>query len=482
MFRQMPILATLLIAWWSSPVAVQADDVTVERARTAMKQAARYYYEQVATHGGYVYHYSLDLQTRWGEGLATEDQIWIQPPGTPTVGMAFLDAYRATGDEYYLNAARDAAHAVAYGQLKSGGWQNCVDFNPRGARVNQYRNGKGGGKNNSSFDDGQSQSALLFLIRTDAALEFQDAKIHEAATVGLQAVLDAQFPNGAFPQVFTGPVQGRPTTASRANFPDYDWRTEGRIKNYWDMYTLNDNVLGYLTQTLLAAHQVYGDEQSLEAVRQIGDFLLIAQLPQPQPGWAQQYNDDLQPIWARKFEPPAVSGDETQEAIDTLLDIVEYTRDPKYLQPIPAALAWLQKVELPDGQLARYYELRTNRPLYMERRGDVYSLTYDDSNLPSHYGWKTTSRIEELQQRVKRVKDGKPDPPRTDQQLESAVREIISALDAQGRWITVSQGERLVGQPKIRPGDAYLSSERFSNHLSTLSEFLTRRKSVLEQR
>src|SRR5690606_17762252 len=110
-------------------------------------------------------------------------------------------------------------------------------------------------------------------------------------------------------------------------------------------------------------------------------------------------NYDMEPIWARKFEPPGVSGDETQEVIETLMFIARVTGDRKYLDPIPAALAWLERSTLPDGQLARYYELETNRPLYMQRRGDVYSLTYDDSNLPDHYGWKSPARIDDLKRR-----------------------------------------------------------------------------------
>ena len=31
--------------------------------------------------------------------------IWIQPPGTATMGHLFLDAYHATGDDYYYQAA-----------------------------------------------------------------------------------------------------------------------------------------------------------------------------------------------------------------------------------------------------------------------------------------------------------------------------------------------------------------------------------------
>ncbi len=37
----------------------------------------------------------------------------------------------------------------------------------------------------------------------------------------------------------------------KASFPDYDWRTVGRIKNYWDMYTLNDGLAGTVTATLI---------------------------------------------------------------------------------------------------------------------------------------------------------------------------------------------------------------------------------------
>ena len=80
-----------------------------EAAIRAMKKAATFYHDEVASHGGYVYYYSLDLQQRWGEGKASPDTIFVQPPGTPTVGMAYLKACEATGDRFYLDAAREAA-------------------------------------------------------------------------------------------------------------------------------------------------------------------------------------------------------------------------------------------------------------------------------------------------------------------------------------------------------------------------------------
>lgn len=463
----------VLLAVISPSGRAQSASATLKtEAQRAMQLATTYFRTNVASHGGFVYHYSLDLSRRWGEGEATKDQIWVQPPGTPTVGLAFLKAWDATGEKMYLDAAREAAEALVYGQMKSGGWTNCVNFNPQGNRVARYRNGKGQGRNTSSFDDGQTASALLLLVRADEALEFQNSQIHDAAEFGLAAVLKAQYPNGAFPQIWDDHVTPDPPPAP-ANYPDYDWRTEGRIKEYWHMYTLNDNIAGYITETLIAAHEVYQDDRYLNAVKRLGDFLLLAQMPEPQPGWAQQYNYAMQPIWARKFEPPGVSGDESQEAIETLLRISSVTNNRKYLEPVPRALAYLQRSILSDGRLARYYELRTNRPLYMERQGKVYSLTYDDSRLPGHYGWKTESRLRELT-RMYRVQMSRPTTTALTSSMPTAaeVHQIISALDDQGRWVSTFDGGLHVGQLKLPTGTKYLASAVFSHNLETLCRYL----------
>lgn len=457
----------LLLTLLSAISAAQAADPLAAQAEEALARAARFYREQVASHGGYVYHYALDLSRRWGEGEATADQIWVQPPGTPTVGMAFLRAYEATGNNEYLQAATAAAEALVHGQIVSGGWTNCIDFDPRGKLVAMYRTG-GRGRDTSSLDDGQTQSAIQLLVQVDAALNFQHAKIHEAALFALDALLAAQFPNGAFPQVWTKPVTPQPPR--KASYPPYDWRTEGKIKNYWDMYTLNDNTTGYIAEALIDAHRIYQDGRYLQALRKLGDFLIDAQMPPPQAGWAQQYNYDMQPIWARRFEPPGVASDETQEAIVTLMRIATVTGEDKYLEPIPAALTWLKKSRLPDGQLARYYELKTNRPLYMNRQEDQYSLTYDDRNLPDHYGWKIDYRVPQLEREFQEQKKGKrPGPERIS---ERDVRQVIASLDPQGRWISTFRGERLVGQLKLPAGTPYLSSAVFSHNVELLSTYL----------
>lgn len=443
-----------------------------ENVSLAMRKSSEYFRNKLAVHGGYVYYYSLDLRERWGEGKAGPDQIWVQPPGTPTVGLAFLSAYKATGDSFYLDAATDAALALVYGQLKSGGWTNSVEFNPKSKLTAEYRNGKGRGRNNSTLDDGITQSAIRLLIHVDQAHQFQNQKIHEAAEIALNALLAAQFPVGGFPQVWTEPV--KKVDPKTGNFPEYDWRTEGRVKNYWDCYTLNDGSAGYVSTVLIEAYEIYQDPRYQQAVLKLGDFLIASQLPQPQPAWAQQYNYEMQPIWARRFEPPAVTGGETQDVIETLMKIYQFSGgDEKYLKPIPQALAWLKKSQLPDGQLARYYELKTNRPLYMTRSGKDYSLTYDDSDLPRHYGWKIESKLPQLQREYNLLKTGKQQTTKTSQrELSAQVKTILKNLDTQARWISTSTGERLVGQPKFPVNSQYLASEVFSENLETLSAYL----------
>src|SRR5690606_7667251 len=120
--------------------------------------------------------------------------------------------------------------------------------------------------------------------------------------------------------------------------------------------------------------------------------------------------------------------------------------------------------------------MRTNRPLYMQREGKVYRPTHDDSNLPDHYGWKNPSRLGHIKDVYRARLAGKSfaeasAPPPVD---EAVVAKILSALDAEGRWITRHDGDetRLVGQPKFATGEEYLSSATFAENLSALARYL----------
>ncbi|WP_186775943.1 pectate lyase [Rubripirellula reticaptiva] len=465
------------LCWMSLSAIANADGDNRQHVLDAMHRASTYFHQQVASHGGYVYHYSLDLTMRSGEGAATKDQIWVQPPGTPTVGMAYLAAYHATGDPFYLQAALDAGNALRHGQLKSGGWTSAIDFDPRGTQVADYRNGHGRGKNYSTLDDGKSQSAIQFLAKLDEATGFANEAIHESVIFALNALLGAQFANGGFPQAWPMTTGTKPPENLKASYPEYDWRTEHRIKEYWYLSTLNDNLARDVAETLGEAYRVYKDPRFLDSLRRLGDFLLLAQMPEPQPGYAQQYTPQMKPAWARKFEPPAITSSETQSTLFALILISELTDETKYLAPIEPALKWLQRSLLSDGRLARYYELESNRPLYMKRSGDVYSLTYQDDDLPGHYGWKVSSKLPQIRKALDRTEAGKSIKSQTSlKSLSKQASLIADSLDESDRWVDISDGSRMVGQLKLPSGEPYLSSETFSKNITILSEFLSASK------
>ena len=211
-------------------------DVTDVAARQAMQQATNYFTSQVSTEGGYLWKYSQDLKDREGENRAPASRVWVQPPGTPSVGEAYLRAYQKTGEPYLLKAAKSAAYALVNGQLKSGGWNYYIDFEDR--KSYQYRVNGGGPKarNITTLDDNTTQAALRFLILMDQELKFQDHSIHEAAMYALNALLKAQYPNGGWPQRFDSPPDPKDYPVIKANYPE-SWSREFPKKKYLNYYT-----------------------------------------------------------------------------------------------------------------------------------------------------------------------------------------------------------------------------------------------------
>ena len=50
--------------------------------------------------------------------------------------MAYLKAYAATADRFYLDAARETAEALVNGQLASCGWTQVIHFDrPKQGRM-----------------------------------------------------------------------------------------------------------------------------------------------------------------------------------------------------------------------------------------------------------------------------------------------------------------------------------------------------------
>jgi hypothetical protein len=465
-------------------LAVGAAEPSRGEVEQSLLRAAKFFREEVSIQGTYLWQYSADLSKREGEARAAKAQGWVQPPGTPSIGLAYLRAWQTTTNRYFLEAARETAYALIRGQLASGGWQHSLELDPELRKKIAYReSGSKNGRNITTFDDDTTQAALRFLMRTDAALQFADKKIHEAVQYALGSILKAQYPNGSWAQGYQDFPAPDKFPAIKARFPS-EWSRTWPNTPYSSLYTLNDNNLATLVETLFEASRVYAGpsdplfsalaENARHAAARVGDFLILAQMPEPQPAWAQQYNFEMHPAWARKFEPPAISGGESHGALRTLLQIYRETGDKKYLEPIPKALAYLRKSRLPDGRLARFYELRTNRPLYFTRE---YQLTYDDSDLPTHYAFKISDQTDAISTDYEQIRSLPQDqlmPPMRAVNRPSAeeVQKMIATLDDRGRWIETG---RLRYHGADDPTTEIIRSVTFTRNVEALCDYLTSR-------
>lgn len=418
-------LGLALIVLAVSSASGLASDSLVNETKTAMKRAADYF-RSISTNGGYVGIYSVDLQERYGEALyekARPNEIWVQPPGTPTVGQCYLQALKVTGDKYYFDAARDVARALVWGQRQIGGWDHRVDVAHLTADAKTPIRKEG----RCAFDDNITQGALKFLI--DADSEIDEAWLSEGVALGIAFMIKSQFANGAWPQWY--PLRG----------------------GYHDYYTFNDNSINDCIDVMLKAHKAYGKDEYLACAERGGEFIIASQLPGPQAGWAQQYSHDMKPAWARRFEPLGVCSAATARNIRTLVQLYVYTKDDKYLAPIPAAMEWLEDSKIRDNMWARLYEVKTNRPIYGDREdGNKVHYDYEKVSLKERtsYGWRGEYGIGSAISHYRRVRAIGAEAYLAQQQekpsarvraqraknAESRVRKAIAAMDEKGRWIT----------------------------------------------
>ncbi|WP_395732126.1 pectate lyase [Prosthecobacter sp.] len=466
----------LLFLALSSSFALAADLPDPAVITAAMKKAVTYAHTHLAREGGYASSYDKEGKIGEVEHAKSSTIISIQPPGTTTMGLVMLRAYQATGDDLFLTAAKDAAKALLKCQLASGGWDSDFDFDPEKAKKYHLRSDLDAGdkepgkrRNNTTLDDNKTESALLFLLEMvhEPACK-DDAELKRCTKFAFDALLAAQAPIGAWPQQFSGPAD--PTApVLKASYPETWSRTFPAIK-YTSFYTLNDDNLQQIARVLFRAYDLEKDERYLTALKKLGEFFLLAQMPEPQPVWAQQYDRDMHPVWARKFEPPSVTGNESLGAMEVLHQLWVVTGDDKYLKPIQPALAWFERSKLPDGTHARFYELHTNKPLFFVK--DTYVLTYDDSNMPTHYSFKVSqqSNLDNFKKQLAKSREelqtnrAGPQTPKEwasrAKAASSKAKKAAESLDSEGSWMKNDE----------------IDCAEFVKHMNAMTNYLEARK------
>jgi hypothetical protein len=279
-----PLIALLLS---SSFVFAEPPDPAVITA--AMKKAVTYAHTHLAREGGYASSYDKEGKIGEVEHGKSPTIISIQPHGTTTMGLAMLKAYQATGDGVFLSAAKDAAKSLLKCQLATGGWDSDFDFDPEKVKKYHLRSDLDAGdkepgkrRNSSTLDDNKTESALLFLLEmTHEPACKDDAELKRCTKFAFDALLAAQAPIGAWPQQFSGPADATAPVLN-ASYPETWSRTFPAVK-YTGFYTLNDDNLQQIAKVLFRAYELEKDERYLAALKKLGEFFILAQMPEPQP-------------------------------------------------------------------------------------------------------------------------------------------------------------------------------------------------------
>ena len=286
-----------------------------------------------------MWFYTPDLSRRWGEMEAYKTMIWVQPPGTTSMGHLFLDAYHATGDRYYLDAADKAARAIIWGQLPVRRLElhRRLRRRPVAAAAGTTRSARtGGGSRSSSTTTATRRStttcpsdAAKFLLRM--YLEELNPAYKPALDKAIDFVLESQYPIGGWPQRF--PLK-------------YDFSHHGK-PDYTSFITFNDDVVWENVNFLLQCYLTLGEERLLEPIVRGMNIYVATQQGAPQAGWGQQYTLDLKPSGARTYEPTALLPGYTEAHIRLSAALLPAHRRRKFLAGIPAALDWLDRCKLP---------------------------------------------------------------------------------------------------------------------------------------
>src|SRR5574344_620636 len=366
------ICSLLLWGTFTMNAKVKTDDQTL----LTMKKATRYMMDIASYRGGFVWNYLPDMSRQWGEMEAKRTMVWIQPPGTPAVGHLMLDAYHATHDEYYYQCAQKIANALIWGQLPCGGWSYLIDFAGENSIRDWYDTvGKNGWRleefqhyyGNATFDDEGTMQAAKFLLRL--YLEKSDPAYKAPLDKVIKFVLESQYPIGGWPQRY--PLM-------------YDHPFQGKA-DYTSFITLNDDVIPENIDFLVQCYQTLGMQDLKGPIYRAMNLSLMLQQGAPYAGWADQYTvADLQPAHARSYEPRSVNTGTTVHMIQKMEDYYRLTGDTKFLSGIPAAIAFLESMKLPESEVKRFghrtpgpdeilvprfIQPETGTPLYVHRKG-----------------------------------------------------------------------------------------------------------------
>lgn len=310
---------------------------------------------------------------------------WLVPPAASAQPapepITWSQALQQPADWYAAaDAVRIADNVLLY-QHENGGWDKNIDMaqvldaSDRARILEEKTEGA------TNFDNDATYTQIRYLAKVHDATE--QARFRDAALLGLEFVLEAQYPNGGWPQYY--PL--------RAGYYEHVTFNDGAMIGV--MRLLRDVARGEVPFTFVDAVQ---RERAAAAVDRGLALILATQVEvDGQPTvWCAQYDRiHLQCAQARSYEPPSLSGSESVGIVRFLMEIEDPA--PEVINAVQSAAQWFDEVKLtgiavvnrrdpslprgfdrevipdPDAEplWARFYEIGTNRPMFVGRDGIV---------------------------------------------------------------------------------------------------------------
>ena len=298
-----------------------------------------------------------------------------------SLAQAFPEELLRKPDDWFRSdEGKTAVANVLSWQAESGSWPKNQDHAAKPRTGKREKTG--------TFDNSSTTDELRFLARAFEATA--DPACRDAFLKGYDHVLEAQFPNGGWPQYF--PLS----------------------KQYHRHITFNDNTMVRLLEFLREAssdrrYDFIGNERKA-AARKAFDAgiacILKCQvvLNGKTTVWCAQHDEiTLKPASARSYELASLSGSESAGIVRFLMSLEKPS--PEVVRAVKSAVEWFAsskiegiRVEKINGVRtvvedrkapalwARFYDLETNRPFFCDRDG-VKRWNYNDIGAERRNGY-----------------------------------------------------------------------------------------------
>jgi len=306
---------------------------------------------------------------------------------------------------YQASEINAIADNILLYQKDNGGWPKNYDMQAILTSAQQFSLVKAKNLLNTTFDNRTSYSQTAYLAKVYSYTGKE--KYKAAAIKGLDYILAAQYNNGGWPQYY-------PLENNYSRYITYNDDAFGGIMGLLKDITDNKPEYNFIDTKR---------RQQLQTAFNKGlDCILKTQINDAgrPTAWCQQYDEiNLQPAWARKFEPPSICNGESVEIVLLLMDIKKPSA--AVIDAVQNAVLWFNtskingikietfaapemvtpyRISTTDKHVvndssaapiwARYYELKTHRPLFCNRDSKVvYSLAEVERERRDGYGWYT---------------------------------------------------------------------------------------------